>query len=77
MIGNIHWQATSLDALPNEGEWVVVFDQKSDAEANSIFPAVLVITKHGPMWRDLTIPEDDVPYAPISKNCLWAYIQSP
>lgn len=62
--------------LPEPGRWVAVYSPKDSDDTPAPFPAVLVETKHGYLWRDLTAPEGEVQYAPVNRNSLWAYVVS-
>ncbi len=67
---DLRWLFAS-DQLPEPGKWVLVWNLNNQGKGE-IFPAVLVKTHHGNMWRDLSILDEDViPYAAVAPMCRW------
>lgn len=77
MEGEIIWQPATPDNLPDEGAWVAVANQKGPNDNPAPFPAMLVKAPHGNLWRVLTAKEEEVQYAPIHRNSMWAYVGPP
>lgn len=76
MPDEIEWISVNIE-YPTPEEWVVVHNPRDAKDRSLPFPAQLVDTPRGYLWRVLTAGEDEIQYAPLNRNCMWARVNRP